>query len=336
MALPLPNGAWHVDRDVEETLRVCAEAFDLGELGSWRAMRTEVLRPPSFRVSAGAGEWLLEAFECEWFPLTYVSYLTGYVAALAGQRLAPRLRATREGLPFVEATAAGKTYRVICREWVAGRTRDGSEWDDEYLTRVGALLAKMHAIGADWSPPAPQTAWNFTVSASEACAQAADWPLDDRAVLCLLREAARLTDERLAELLARKDLHGPIHADCWDGNLIQADDRLVAVDFESCGIGPRAHDLAVWYYAVDAWRLPEPAERFARVVSGYENRLPLEPVEVAAIPYLAALRHFWFLQAEAGRWQDGREDLAELRFYVDDHSKAIERLVLTPRGGEGK
>lgn len=317
-----------MEQDVEHALRACAEAFGLGELRGWHAMRKETGRAPSFRVDAEAGEWLLEAFDCSWFPPAYVSYLTGYVTALAEQGLAPHLRITREGSPFHGATVGGKACRVICREWVAGRPRDGTDWDEAYFASVGALLARMHAVGADWSPPAPQTAWNFTVSASAACAEAADWPLEDAAVLRLLREAARLTDERLAELLARKGLHGPIHADCWDGNLIQSGDRLMAVDFESCGIGPRAYDLAVWHYAIDAWRLSDPAERFAGVLSAYESHRPLELVERAAIPHLAALRRFWFLEAEARRWREDREDLAALRFYVQDHSKAIERLVL--------
>lgn len=317
-----------MDEELERTLGACAEAFGLGEVHGCHAMRTEVWRAPSFRVSAGGRDWVLEAFDCDWFPPGYASYLTGYVRALASQGLAPELRATREGSPFWVAAAGGKAYRVVCREWVPGRTCDGTEWDDAYLTAVGTLLAKMHTVGANWSPPAPQPAWNFTVSASEACAHAQDWPLSEGAVLRLLREAARVTDQRLAELLARKDLHGPIHADCWDGNLIQTGDRLVAVDFEGCGIGPRAYDLAVWYYAVDAWRLPDRAERFARVVSGYERHLPLEPAETAAIPCLAALRRFWFLEGEARRWQEGRQDLAAFRLHVEDHAKAVERLVL--------
>jgi Ser/Thr protein kinase RdoA (MazF antagonist) len=320
-------------QDVEGALRECAEAFGLGEVLGWHAMRTEARRPPSFRVSTATGAWLVEAFDCAWFPLDYVSYLTGYVRALAREGLAPELRATPEGPPFHQAAAGGETYRVVCREWVAGQAGEWHEWEDQYLTEVGSLLARVHDVGARWSPPAPQPAWNFSVSASHACAQAGDWPLKDPAALRLLCEAARLTDERLAELMARKDLHGPIHADCWYGNLVQAGGRLVAVDFEGSGIGPRAYDLAVWYYTIETWRPADAAAPFARLMSAYERSQPLEPVEAEAIPYLTALRHFWFLEAEATRWQEGREDLAKLRFYVDDHSTAIERLVF--RTGRG-
>jgi Ser/Thr protein kinase RdoA (MazF antagonist) len=220
---------------------------------------------------------------------------------------------------------------VICRPWLPEGHREPGQWGEGYLTAVGELLARMHAAGAAWEPPVRHRAWNFGRSASETVAGVARRHGSEISLPHQLGAAAARVDEALADPLARTNLHGPVHADCWYGNLLWDGDRLVAADFESCGIGPRAYDLAVWYDAFYGWSDGQGrSEQFDQVLAAYERLAPLDPAERTALPYLGALRHFWLLESELeGRAPRGQDEPAARRFYVEDHAAAIARLLAT-------
>ncbi len=87
--------------------------------------------------------------------------------------------------------------------------------------------------------------------------------------------------------------------------------------------------MAAWRYAVGAFGADGGRDAmFGRVLSGYESVRPLTPIETAAIPYLAALRHVWLLALEIDEHRlSGTVVSAETSFYVDDHSAQIGRLL---------
>ena len=107
-------------------------------------------------------------------------------------------------------------------------------------------------------------------------------------------------------------------------------ERLCAVGADECGLGPRANDLAVWFYWMP-WKenRGRAEEQFGWVLRGYEEVLELSDEEKAAIPYLSALRHLWFMVKEVDeRMQVGPGDEDEaMRFYVEDHCSGIEEAA---------
>jgi Ser/Thr protein kinase RdoA (MazF antagonist) len=84
------------------------------------------------------------------------------------------------------------------------------------------------------------------------------------------------------------DTFGLIHADLRLANLMVDGDRLTAIDFDDCGFGWWAYDLAsaLSFIETDP-RLPE---LIAQWVSGYTRIAPLRPEDRAMIPSLILLR----------------------------------------------
>jgi Ser/Thr protein kinase RdoA (MazF antagonist) len=107
--------------------------------------------------------------------------------------------------------------------------------------------------------------------------------------------------ERLADAIHRlrtiDGAYGIIHADLHRGNTnIDDDGRFVTFDFDHCGFGLRAYDLVALYHGPDS--PDEDRERWAAVLTGYQQVRPLSPAEVDGFPALAACRDMW----DVGDW----------------------------------
>lgn len=99
--------------------------------------------------------------------------------------------------------------------------------------------------------------------------------------------------------------YGICHGDLHAGNVHFAGrDRLTLFDFDLCGYGWRAYDIAVFLWSRHLAH-PQPAERPRRerawhaFLRAYTHRRPLSQLELAAIPHFGALRHIWLLGLES-------------------------------------
>ncbi|MER7243718.1 phosphotransferase [Kribbella sp. NPDC000426] len=129
-------------------------------------------------------------------------------------------------------------------------------------------------------------------------------PADRRA------EVARI----LTGIRPRKDLPRQIiHGDFAPTNVLMVGDRVTAIlDFETCGPGYRAMDLAVGSYFFGNFGQPTAAsEAFRR---GYLSRYPLTDAELNALPDLELMREATSLVHWHGRYLDGlttEQDIAD-------------------------
>lgn len=118
-----------------------------------------------------------------------------------------------------------------------------------------------------------------------------------------ISEAARELEDRLAALipgLTAGICHGDLH-----GHNVHRDDegRLTFIDFDFCGPGWTAYDLATFRWAVDLHSAdPKPWESF---LEGYRQVRPLSEADLAAIPLLVGMRTVWLmgLRSREAAWQ---------------------------------
>lgn len=107
--------------------------------------------------------------------------------------------------------------------------------------------------------------------------------------------------ERLKAILADLDVgpngYGLIHADIHQDNLhVTSTGDIVFFDFDHCGYGWRAYDLASLYPPPEA--TPEDWQRRTAYIDGYNAVRTLCPDERRAIPAFAACRVLW----DIGDW----------------------------------
>ncbi len=102
--------------------------------------------------------------------------------------------------------------------------------------------------------------------------------------------------------LARHDLpRGFCHGDLYPANAYITDNHVVTLfDFDCCGMGWRAYDLAVFRYEM----VREPADLWDAFLNGYQSEHPVSQREVDAIPWLVALRTIWHMGLYAHNGQE--------------------------------
>lgn len=135
-----------------------------------------------------------------------------------------------------------------------------------------------------------------------------------------LGKLAAQLGERVATLAPGLD-SGPIHGDVYPGNAhITADGRLTWFDFDLCGEGWRAYDLAVFRMNV---RLSTWPDLWTAFLEAYRARRPLAAPDLAAIPALVAVRDVWHLGFHLGNVIAGRECWWLDEAYLDRRLQAM-------------
>ena len=161
-----------------------------------------------------------------------------------------------------------------------------------WFAPLGEITARLHLQSREWTRPEGFTRKRWDVETILGPnphwghwrqAQGLDQPGET-----LL---ARATDALTAKLHAYgtgPDVFGLIHADLRLANLMVDGDTLTAIDFDDCGFGWWAYDLAsaLSFIETDP-RLPD---LIAAWVQGYTRIAPLRPEDRAMIPSLIFLR----------------------------------------------
>ena len=159
----------------------------------------------------------------------------------------------------------------------------------EHLRAYGALLARLHQA-ADAMPPIPARP-ALTLEAL------VDEPLEvllrafgaRSSAGSMGRYAAALVRPAIEALPRDAPAYGFCHGDPGTSNaLVTSDGRITLLDFDFCGPGWRAHDLAVAMNDV-------PDENAKDILAGYGGVRPLSDDEAASIPSFQAAHYLWLL-----------------------------------------
>jgi Ser/Thr protein kinase RdoA (MazF antagonist) len=161
-----------------------------------------------------------------------------------------------------------------------------------WFAPLGEITARLHQQARHWTPP-PDFArkrWDVeTILGPEP--HWGDWrqaPGLDAGGTALLTRATRALADDLNAYGTGPETFGLIHADLRLANLMVKGDTLTAIDFDDCGFGWWAYDLAsaLSFIETDP-RLPDLITRWC---DGYTRIAPLRAEDRAMIPALILLR----------------------------------------------
>ncbi len=210
------------------------------------------------------------------------------VPTLAGDLVAV---AATEGVPEPRVCALFR--------WVEGRFLDAG-LTPRHLERVGAGTARLHEHALAWAPPAgfvrPRVGDLSDDAAAYAVGTTAEvFGQDAAAVVAAVIDAVRRARRDLGET---PETFGLIHADLHQENYLFHRGTLRAIDFDDCGWGHLAYDLATTISEI-RHKLDADALR-AALLRGYRGVRPLPPHHERSLEVFLALRELlltmWFLE----------------------------------------
>lgn len=128
--------------------------------------------------------------------------------------------------------------------------------------------------------------------------------------------------ERITSLPAQSLDYGVCHGDAQGGNAhLSKEKRLTFFDFDVCGQGWRAYDLAVFYWGAAlgksrlGWNDEQVEQVWRAYLEGYLERRSLSNIDLQAIPLFVAVRHFWFLGLNTANWDYWGWSAVDDRFF---------------------
>jgi Ser/Thr protein kinase RdoA (MazF antagonist) len=161
-----------------------------------------------------------------------------------------------------------------------------------WFAPLGAITARLHLHARQWTRPLgfARKRWDVDTILGPA-PHWGDWRqapgLDPQGTALLERATARLAAD-LRAYGTGPETFGLIHADLRLANLMVDGDRLTAIDFDDCGFGWWAYDLAAALSFIETDpRLPD---LIALWCQGYARVAPLPAADRAMIPALILLR----------------------------------------------
>lgn len=259
-----------------------------------------------------------EAIEAEW---QFVAYLD-----TSGVPVAPAVPA-RSGEIFLTFHAPeGTRYGVLTTHVEGDQLRHRRSLGA--VETFGRLIARIHALSDvmpfDLRRPSHDLEWIVDESVAAIAAEVPERTED----LAYLRKAADRLHARISALPREAPEYGMIHGDVIRANAQAGEDgRVTVLDFDLCGPGWRAYDVASYRIVVrDAPSEEGSEDAFLR---GYQQERPLTAWEQESMALFEAVRALFSLGVPAMNvyhWGS-----AYLRFFLDDYLArfrlAMDRVV---------
>ncbi|MEM7129441.1 MAG: phosphotransferase [Chloroflexota bacterium] len=171
----------------------------------------------------------------------------------------------------------------------------------------GQGVAKMHCTFDELTSPYLRPQWNL--------AKLLVGPLDTIHPMLIHRpsdqrylvDLVEILSEKLADMPQTQPVFGLCHGDLHKANLLWTDDQqLTLLDFDLCGYGWRAYDLAILFWST--CHLKQAKAVREAYISGYGEVRPLESIELQTLPYFVAVRDIYIMQTRVGHMRRGVVD----------------------------
>jgi Ser/Thr protein kinase RdoA (MazF antagonist) len=183
---------------------------------------------------------------------------------------------------------SGQALYGVMYSWLDGE-EIGDEPTSQQLHEVGKAIATLHQESSEFA----LSSGNSLPTFSDFFWGTEDFLFSDKSVLLdadriLIQQAHDLIMQFTKELYENSKIH-IIHADMHGWNLMWNEGRLSIFDFDDCGFGVEAQDLAVTLYYLDT---PEQDEA---LLDGYKSVRPLPTYSANAMKALLLQRRLLLL-----------------------------------------
>jgi Ser/Thr protein kinase RdoA (MazF antagonist) len=266
------------------------QRYDIGEASECRVLNVGL--NDTYMLQTSSGRYVLRVYRLHWRTLSDILYELDMLLHLhrKGVSVAYPI-AMKDGGLLSSLNALEGTRQAVLLAYAEGE--EPSE-DEACCLAYGRAVAQVHNALADFSSPHQRFLLDFDHLLTEPLRSTL--PLleqrpEDQAYLSSL---ASMLKERVSSLPVGDLEWAACHGDFHGGNAhITADQQVTFFDFDCCGSGWRAYDIAVYRWAQEDDKLWE------AFLEGYTQLRAIAPIDLAAIPLFVAIRQFWLVGLHA-------------------------------------
>lgn len=262
----------------------------------------------TYLVRTEVEKYMLRVYRAGWRTPSDILYELDALRHLGHKGVPVSSPVQRRDGSLVRALAAMEgTRQAVLFTFAPGRE---AYRDEEYPRRFGRAVAELYNAMDDFASPHQRFPLDFGHLLEQPLAAIRPFLAhrqDDWSYFQQLGEKLRAR----AEALPLTDLEaGFCHGDFHGGNAHLDGETITHFDFDCCGPGWRAYDIAVYRWNASSIK-KRAAPRWTEFLDGYTAVRPLRELDLVATAIFVPIRHLWWLGLQCGNaddWGIGRRD----------------------------
>jgi Ser/Thr protein kinase RdoA (MazF antagonist) len=274
------------------------DAYELGLVESCRFLHRGL--NDSYVVDGSHGRHVLRVYRADWRSANEIAYEVGALEHLGAKGISVALPVRRrDGAALGWLRAPEGERAAVLFTHAPGRELDGS---DEDCRKYGSAVARVHIGTDDFESRDRRFALDLQHLLKQPMSAIRPFLRHRPADLDTLETIAAAVAQRISALPASQMDRGFCHGDFHGDNAHIDGDIVTMFDFDCCGPGWRAYDIAVF-----RWRWGEDAAgdgRWAAFLEGYRSLRPIGDADLAAVPLFVAARAIWLRGLHAANTAD--------------------------------
>lgn len=249
-------------------------------------------------------KYILRAYRAGWRSLSDISFEIDALNHLNNKGVPISRPLPQKDGRFIQTVSSPEGTRyIVVFTYAAGKPPSYEREANNKAFNYGKAVGKMHNAIQDFSSQHIRFSLDLDHLIKlplKSIAPILSYRENDWGYLQQLAEKIRRQLEGLpGDALERGFCHGDLHG----GNAHLADDGTITFfDFDCCGWGWRAYDLAVFRWG--ARRRGKEEEQWEPFLCGYNTERNLNYIDLQAIPLFIGIRHFWLLGLHTGNGHD--------------------------------
>jgi Ser/Thr protein kinase RdoA (MazF antagonist) len=287
----------------------------------------------TYLVRSAVERYVLRVWHHDDRPLAEAEGEMRLLAALAAHNAPVATPIQRCDGAYVQAVRAPEGTRFVGLFTYAEGSPPGKEINPDQAHAYGKAVAHLHtaadSLPTTYARPQLDLARLLDAPLHIITPLLAHRPHD----VAYLHELAQHLADELKQLPQTPPLYGLCHGDPHKTNVLCArNGQLTLIDFDCCGYGWRAYDLAVFFWSTR--HLPQAAPVRTAFLRGYMEHRRVSAQELASIPHFVAAQHICITaveieQAARGVW--GSEPITDA--YFDDRLRFLRTWMQATNDG---
>lgn len=273
---------------VEALARTLTDLYGLADV---RCQLIKAMVCDTYLVTSETGRSILRVYRHNQRTLDQINAELDIIEHLAasGLTVAPALPQSSGNRVLSLDAPEGERHAVLFR-FIDGDQLSKSP-EPETIRRLGLALAQMHGFLDELVLPFLRPVIDFQMLVLDSIA-AFEAAMPNHSALSVLREAAAHIEPRFAQLSSAPPAYGLVHGDVIPSNLlITPNESIALLDFDFCGYGWRAYDLASFLSEIAFWNMPQAT--IDAFWNGYESLRPLSSAERESVTVFEAARNIF-------------------------------------------
>jgi Ser/Thr protein kinase RdoA (MazF antagonist) len=312
--LTQPFPCHHSQLSTEMLVSRVLSAYQIGSIVECRLLSPRL--NDTYIVITNDNQYILRVYQAKhengrmWRTITDILYEIDLLLHLDRKGVTVSTPIARKDGVFIQTVLAPEGIRpIVLFSYAPGTILIPPELTNESSTLYGYAMAEIHAATDDFvsSHSRFPLDLSFLLDTSLQTIQPVlAHRVEDWKYLLQLSHALK---NRIALLPAGALDMGPCHGDAHGSNANMNDENILTFfDFDGCGYGWRAYDLAGFCWAMAMlknrpdWSATKSDDLFMAYVQGYLKRRPFSELNIQSIPVFVAIRHFWFMSLNIQTW----------------------------------